>query len=360
MVLREPPMSLHDERKRIDIIDGEIIRLLNERALCAQAAAREKAKLGLPVYDPTREQVVVDRILASNQGPLRGDTMALLYREVISACRALEHELRVAYLGPEGSFTHLACHEHFGHAITTIPAATIPDVFIEVEKDAADYGLVPIENSTEGVESHTLDMFVNSTVQMCAETNLEITQNLLGKCALAEVRTVYSHPNALGQCQSWLRTHLPLATTVPVSSTSRGAELASREDAASAIGNLLAGRLYGLNVLAARIEDNPNNRTRFLVIGKVQNPPTGKDKTSLVFSLVHRPGALFDALENLKKHEINMSMIQSRPNRLQPWEYFFFVDCFGHQQEAKVMAALDGLRPHCHLLRVLGSYPEGE
>lgn len=353
-------MSLQDERDKIDAIDDRILELLSNRAHHAQAAAREKGAQGIPVYDPPREQQIVNRMVGKNSGPLSRETVALVYREIIAACRALEHELRISYLGPEGSFTHLACHEHFGHAIATIPAATIPDVFYEVDKDAVDYGIVPIENSTEGIESHTLDMFMASTVQMCAETNLEIHQNLLGKCDIGEVKVVYSHPQALGQCQSWLRTHLKSAATIPVTSTSRGAELASTEPNSAAIGNLLAGRLYGLRVLAERIEDNPNNRTRFLVIGKVQNPPTGKDKTSIVFSLAHRPGALFDALENLKRHGINMTMIQSRPNRLAPWEYFFFADFQGHKDDQGVKAALEGLHDHCHFIRVLGSYPEGE
>jgi len=264
----------------------------------------------------------------------------------------------VAYLGPEGSFTHMASMQKFGSSCRFLPARTIADVFKEVEKGNADYGVVPIENSSEVVEDSTLDMFLESELKICAETYLDIRHCLLSNAPFERIRRVYSHPQALAQCRGWLRLNLPNAETVEVSSTSRAAELAKEEEGAAAIASRLAGEIYGLRVLREGIEDSPFNRTRFLILGKHDSPPTGGDKTSISFSVPHKAGALYKALEPFHRHGINMTMIQSRPTRKRPFEYAFFVDFQGHREEESVKGALEEMAERTLFLRILGSYPE--
>jgi chorismate mutase/prephenate dehydratase len=348
------------ERNEIDHLDQQIIELLNQRARIAQSIGRRKNEQGLPAYDASREKQVLERIVSFSAGPLPNAALRAVYREIMSACRALEQPITVAFLGPAGTFTHMVTLQQFGTSVMTAPAATIADVFRTVEHDEAHYGVVPVENSNEGVESHTLDNLVQTDLKICAEAYLQVHQCLLSRVPLEDIQTVYSHPNALGQCQEWLRHNLPHANIVPVSSTSRGAELASAEPNAAAIGAALAAQVYGLDIFAERIEDHPNNRTRFLVIGSHESPPTGKDKTSITFMAPHRPGGLWDALGCFHKHGINLTMIVSRPNRVKPFEYRFFVDFQGHAREPQVQQALETARENCHAVAVLGSYPEAE
>jgi chorismate mutase/prephenate dehydratase len=348
------------ERAEIDQIDQQLLELLNRRARIAQSIGRQKHERGMPAYDASREKQVLERIVAASTGPLPNASLRTIYREIMSACRSLEQPITVAFLGPPATFTHMATLQQFGSSVDTVPAATIADVFRIVEHGEAHYGVVPVENSNEGVESHTLDNLVQTDLKICAETYLQVHQCLLSKAPMDAIHTVYSHPNALGQCQEWLRYNLPHANIVPVSSTSRGAELAAEEPHAAAIGAALAAQVYGLDILAERIEDHPNNRTRFLVIGNHESPPTGKDKTSLTFMAPHRPGGLWDALGCFREYGINLTMIVSRPNRVKPFEYRFFVDIQGHAREPHVHQALEAARNHCHAVAVLGSYPEAE
>ncbi len=352
--------QVNKERAAINDIDRQIVQLINQRARHARAIGEHKKNNDATCYSPAREQEVLDRVAAVNPGPLSAESIRTVYREIISACRSLEHEHRVAYLGPEASFTQMACQKHFGSAVLMDPMVTIHDVFLQVERGEADFGVVPIENSTEGAVSHSLDNFIESNLRICAETFLPIHLSLLSRFPLEKIEKVYTHIQAPGQCQAWLRQHLPNASIHTVSSTSRGAELAQTEDNSAAIGNGLAAEVYGLTILQERIEDNPNNRTRFLIIGNLDNPATGKDKTSIVLSVPHRPGALHHVLGNLEEHNINMTMIQSRPTRVMPWEYLFFIDFQGHQNDKAIGLALESLRSQCPFVKVLGSYPEAE
>lgn len=348
------------ERQAIDDIDCQVVQLLNQRARHAKAIGDLKNRNDSACYSPTREQEVLERIRSLNPGPLHPDSLQTIYREVMSACRSLERQHRVAYLGPEASFTQMACRKHFGSSVVMEPMPSIWDVFNHVERGEADFGVVPIENSTDGAVSHSLDSFIESSLKICAETYLPIHQCLLSCFPLERIEKVYSHPQGIGQCQKWLRENLPNAALHSVSSTSHGAELAQAEENSAAIGNRLAAEVYGLKILRERIEDNPNNRTRFLIIGNLDNPPTGKDKTSIVISVPHQPGALHDVLGELREHSINMTMIESRPTRVMPWEYLFFIDFQGHQYDESARGALDGLKPHCPFIKIVGSYPEAE
>ena len=348
------------ERQAIDAIDRDIVQLLNRRAQHARKIGELKAAHGEVCYSPARESEVLHRVAAHNQGPLTPAHLELIFREIISACRSLERPHRVAYLGPEASFTHMACQKHFGSSVIMEPLSSIPEVFMQVEQGKADFGVVPIENTTEGAVTSSLDNFVTTQLRICAETFLPIHLCLLSRSPLDKIVKIYSHPHVPGQCQLWLARHLPHVPVHYVSSTARGAELASCEEGAAAIGTALASQVYGLNILQEHIEDNPNNRTRFLVIGKVKNPPTGKDKTSIVLSVPHRPGALHRALGFLQAENINMTMIQSRPARVMAWEYLFFIDFQGHEEDEPVCRALEALRAHCPFVKSLGSYPEAD
>jgi chorismate mutase/prephenate dehydratase len=353
-------MSIDEHRRKIDDLDRRIVALLNERATHALAIGREKRANNLDVFSPAREHQVLQKISAHTQGPLPGAAVRGIYREIISACRALEEDFRVVFLGPAATFTHMACRAQFGESAQFDPVPTISDVFLEVEKGNANFGVVPVTNSIEGAVNDTLDRFATSDLSICAESYLEVNQCFLANCPLDEVERIYSIPQALGQCKNWLREYVPHAEIIPVSSTSRGAEVAAGEPKAAAVATELAASTYGLEVLRRAIQDNPYNRTRFLTIGRVTNPPTGKDKTSLLFFVANRPGALYLALATLANSEINMTMIESRPTRLKPWEYMFFVDIQGHRDDPMIAAAVAELEKHCHLCRVLGSYPETE
>jgi chorismate mutase/prephenate dehydratase len=357
-------MNINDSRKAIDDLDRRIVELLNERARHAQAIGRTKAEQSAEAFAPAREQQVFDRLADANDGPLSDASLRAIYREVISACRALERRMAVGYWGPAGSNTHVAALSRFGHGVQLIPLESIAAVFGEVEKGGADYGVVPVENSTEGIVSYTFDEFLDSDLRVCAEVHLPIHHSIVSTAAsLAEVRRLYTMFQATAQCRSWLSRHLPQVELIEVSTTARAAQVAAGEPDAAAIANRVAAEEYGLQILAEGIEDSARNFTRFFVLGRTQPPPTGHDKTSILFSVPHAAGALIRALAAFEKNNLNLTMIQSRPTKLKPWEYVFFVDVVGHVEEpgdSPLRRALQSFQERCLFIRVLGSYPEAE
>jgi len=352
---------LDEIRKRIDAVDAEIQRLISERAALAQEVARIKqagqADEEVVFYRPEREAQVLRKVLERNQGPLPGEEMARLFREIMSACLALEQPLTVAFLGPEGTFTQAAALKHFGHAVNTRPMGAIDEVFREVEAGSAHFGVVPVENSTEGVINHTLDMFMRSSLTICGEVELRIHHHLIGRDR-DNIRKIYSHQQSLAQCREWLDAHLPEVERVAVSSNAEAVRRAAEEEGAAAIAGETAAEIYGVPVLEAKIEDNPDNTTRFLVIGKQKVPPSGDDKTSLLVSTPNRPGALYRLLAPFERNGISMSRIESRPSRLANWEYVFFIDINGHVDDEPVARALETLKADSPMFKVLGSYPK--
>lgn len=364
MSKRRPPAKLSARlsalRGKIDQLDEKIQQLINERARCAQDIATLKQQSGAAnFYRPEREVDVLQRVIARNRGPLPNEEMARLFREIMSACLALEMPMKIAFLGPEGTFTQAAALKHFGHSVSTVPLAGIEEVFREVESGAAHFGVVPIENSTEGVVSHTLDMFMNSPLRICGEVELRIHHHLLGKGKSVKGATrVVSHQQSLGQCREWLDANLPGVERVAVASNAEAARLASKDARAVAIAGSSAAEIYGLNVLVSNIEDEPDNTTRFLIVGRLDPLPTGDDKTSLLISGPNRSGSLMGLLVPLSRHRINMTRIESRPSRRSLWEYVFFVDIDGHVQDARVRKALAELEKSAAFLKWLGSYPK--
>ncbi len=348
-------------RERIDCIDAQMQDLLNARAEAAREVAGIKQESGSePIfYRPEREAQVLRMVKNRNQGPLRGEDMARLFREIMSACLALEYPLNIAFLGPEGTFTQSAALKHFGHSVTTLPVNSISDVFQEVEADNSHYGVVPVENSTEGVVSHTLDMFLNSPLQICGEVTLRIHHNLLSPTTgLESVQRVYSHQQSLAQCRSWLDRHLPGAECISVGSNAEAARLAKDDPQSAAIAGETAAEIYQLAVLARNIEDEQGNTTRFLIIGKQMVSPSGDDKTSLLMSTKNEAGGLYKLLEPLATHGVGMTRIESRPSRRGMWDYVFFIDLNGHREDAKVVRALTALEKAAGMFKILGSYPK--
>jgi len=352
-------MKLASLRKKIDNIDKEITLLLNKRADLAQDVGKLKSRAGKGVYVADREAQIYRNILSKNKGPLSDKALEAIYREVMSGSLALERDLTIAYLGPEATFTHLAAMKKFGSQVEYSSCNSITEVFGDVETSRSDYGVVPVENSIDGAVSHTLDMFIDSDLKICSEVLLDISHNLIGNCSRKSLKRVYSNPQVFGQCRIWLDSNLPGVELIEVSTTSRAAEIASREKRSSAIGSTLAAKKYKLKILARDIEDSVNNITRFLVIGQHIPSPTKKDKTSVVFSGKDRVGGLHDMLSPFKKNKVNLTKIESRPSRRRAWEYYFFVDMTGHCKDANVKKALRGLKGKCTLLKVLGSYPTG-
>jgi len=354
-------IPLSELRDRIDAIDRQILQLINQRADCALEVAKTKQAEGETgsFYRPDREAQVLRRIKTLNPGPLTDDTAAHLFRELMSACLALEKPLEVAFLGPQGTFTQQAVFKHFGHAVKDIPFASLHDIFHAVETGNCQFGIVPVENSTEGVIAHTLDRFMDSPLQICGEVEIRVHQNLLGKMnSLAEVREVYSHQQSLAQCRQWLSSHLPNAACIAVSSNAEAARLASQDAGKAAIAGLVAAELYDLNVLEKHIEDEANNTTRFIVIGRLLPAATGADKTSILVSVGNQPGALHNILAPFADYGISMTHIESRPSRQVLWEYVFFIDIDGHRDDADVAKALASLQANVKMLKVLGSYPK--
>jgi chorismate mutase/prephenate dehydratase len=352
--------TIEDLRRAIDAVDARLLELLNERGRLAVEVGKRKEQMEATPFVPSRERQVLDRLTARNPGPLSGASLIGIYHEIIAACRLLQKPLVVSYLGPPGTFTQMAAVKKFGAGAQLTPADSVDEVFGEVEKSRADYGVVPIENSTEGVENHTLDTFAVSRLRICAECYVEADHGLLASERRAGYDRIYSHRQALAQCRGWIRRQQPKAELVEVSSTSRAAEMAAKEPSAAAIGTELAATLYGLQVIESHIQDNPHNRTRFLVIGTTENPPSGRDKTSLMFSVRHQAGALFRALGIFDEFSINLTLIESRPTKQTPWEYVFFADLQGHAHDPRVADALRRLEEQALFVRLLGSYPEAE
>jgi chorismate mutase/prephenate dehydratase len=347
-------------RKKIDQIDQKIVNLLNARAALAQHIGHSKSLTSQEVYVPNREKEILQRVSASTRGPLPADAIRSVFCEIISACRSLEAPLRVAYFGAEATYSHLAAKEKFGSSAELRSTASIAEVFQEVSQDRASLGVVPIENSTEGVVAHTLDCLVESDLQICAEVYLDIHHHLLSKSGKpADVRQIMSHPQALAQCRGWLTAHFPKITVEEVASTAHGAIAAANDGSIAAISSALAKEVYSLVAVASNIEDRSNNITRFLVIGKMLTKPCGDDKTSLVFSAKDKPGVLFQMLQPFAKSRINLSKIESRPIKNKPWEYLFFLDLMGHREQAPVKKAIAELEKNCVILKVMGSYPSG-
>lgn len=354
-------MDISELRKKIDAIDKKMVEMINERAECAIEIGRMKNKGAKSVFAPEREKQVLAGVLKNNKGPLSDKAMGAVFREVISACRALEKPIRVAYFGPAGSNTHIASILKFGDSTDFIPSNTIPDVFNAVEKKEANYGVVPVENSTEGIVNHTLDMFLLSDLRICAEIYAPISHNLLSSGNdIKQIKRIYSIGQAIAQCRNWLATNMPGVEILEVSSTAKGAKMCEGYPTSAAIASSLAAREYGLNVLAEGIEDSPHNRTRFLVVGNSKPQPCGKDKTSVVFAVPNKSGSLYHALTVFDSEGINLTMIESRPTKQLPWEYIFFVDCQGHEHDEAIQRALEKLNKMALFVRVLGSYPEAE
>jgi len=354
-------MRLISHRRNIDEIDGKIIELLNKRAKVTLEVRKIKKGLKKSVYTPHREKEVYERVLKNSKGPLSAESLKAIYREVMSGSLALEKPLGIAYLGPEATFTHIAALKKFGRSIGYIECKSIGEVFTEVERGRADYGVVPIENSTEGAVNHTLDLFINSTLKICSEVYLPIEHNLLSKYgSLKGIKKVCSHEQVFAQCRIWLEKNLPNAKLATYASTTQAAVAAKSGNKSAAIASELAAKKYGLNVLARSIEDSSRNVTRFLVIGKELTEPSGGDKTSIVFSLKDKIGVLHDALIPLKRNKINLTKIESRPSPQKAWEYYFFVDMKGHYRDKKLKKALLQLEKSCTYLKVLGSYPVGK
>ena len=346
-------------RNRIDALDQRIQEAINQRAELAMQVAEAKRGTGdEDFYRPDREAEILRHVVSRNEGPLGEEDMVRLFREIMSACLALQKPLTVAFLGPEGTFTQAAALKQFGHFVRTLPLDAIDAVFREVEAGSAQYGVVPVENSTEGVISYTLDMFLHSPLKICGEVGLRIHHFLMSKARnVTAVRRVYSHQQSLAQCRKWLDRKLPSVERVGVSSNAEAARLAAKEPSAAAIAGDVAGDTYGLSVLAANIEDDPENTTRFLVVGNRLVRATGDDKTSLLLSTSNAPGALYGLLEPFARNGVSMTRIESRPSRRENWEYVFFVDIEGHADEPSVKAALDEIGAQASLLKILGSYP---
>jgi len=346
-------------RGEIDQLDAELLALLQRRARLAQRIGTLKG--GAPAYRPERESAILRRVAAQAGAPLAAEAATRVFREIISACRGLEEDLRVAYLGPEGTFSEQALRKHFGGAVQAGPAATIDEVFRRCESGAAQFAVVPAENSTEGAIGRTLDLLVSTPLRICGEVELRVQQNLMARAAdLRAVRRVYSHAQSLAQCNGWLNQNLPAAERVPVASNAEAARRAAEEPGAAAIAGEAAAARYGLELLARSIEDEPNNTTRFLVLGQLDPGPTGRDRTSLVMSAENKPGAVHALLGPLAQNRVSMTRIESRPSRAMRsalWEYLFFIDVEGHQKDERVAAALDELRRKAPFLKVLGSYP---
>jgi chorismate mutase/prephenate dehydratase len=353
-------MNIPDHRKAIDKLDGQIVKLLNERTKHVLAIGEIKLKAGEEIYAPHRERAVFQRICRQNQGPMTNDSLRAVYREIMSSALSLEKSLTVAYLGPEATFTHQAAIRRFGSSLRYSAQKTIADVFSEVSKNRADYGVVPVENSTEGVVTHTLDMFVDSDLKIVSQIILPVQHCLLSNSRRSQIKKLYSHPQSLGQCRGWVQTHLPRAEIIETSSNARSAEFASKERYSAAIAGVLAAEKYRVPVLEQDIQDNAANATRFLVLGRQCSPPTRNDRTSLMFSIVDRVGALYRALAPFRRYRLNMTKIESRPSKRKAWEYFFFVDCDGHVDDRKVANAISLLGEHCSYVKVLGSYPNSE
>lgn len=353
-------MSLEEIRKKIDQIDVDLVKLLNERTRHALEIGKLKKKDGKGIYVPAREKEVLGKVCRVNEGPLTDASVKAIYREVMSAALSLEKNLNVAYMGPPSTFSHQAARGRFGGSVEYLSCETISDVFDAVEKGAADYGVVPVENSTEGAVTFTLDRLAETSLKICSELYLPISNCLMARIPRDHIKKLYSHPQVFGQCRQWLQREMSGVEIIPTASTARAAELAAKEEGAAALAGRLAAEIHGLTVLESDVQDISGNTTRFLVIGQQLNKPSGDDKTSLLLGVHHEAGALYGALESFKKYGLNMTKIESRPSRSKRWEYVFFVDVEGHAEEASLAKALADIGGHCVFASVLGSYPKAK
>lgn len=354
-------MTVNELRKQIDILDSKIVDYLNKRSEITVKIRNLKKKAGKGVYSPEREQEVIRRIKNTNKGPLPNCSLEAIYREIMSGALALERPLKIAYLGPEATFTHLAAIKKFGSQLEYLPCDSIASVFREVEKTNADYGVVPIENSIEGAVTHTLDMLIDSDLSICSEVMMSVTHNLLSNHPREKITKIYSNPQVFAQCRKWLRENFSNVEMIETSSTAKAAQIAGREKSSACIANILAAKVYNLKVLAKNIEDSSSNVTRFLVISSNKAAaPTGNDKTSLVFSIKDKVGALYEILASFKKYNINLTKIESRPSKKKAWDYYFFLDLEGYIENKNVSCALKELENSAKYLKILGSYPKGE
>jgi chorismate mutase/prephenate dehydratase len=345
-------------REEIDGIDDRILELLNRRAGAVLEVGKVKSVGGLRHYVPERESEILSRLSGANRGPLPNEALRVIFREIISASLALEKPLTVAYLGPRATFTHQACIKHFGEGALFDPQINVSEVFEAVERGRAEYGVVPIENSSEGVVSHTLDMFVDHNLVICGEIVVDVCHDLLSASGdLSLIRKVYSHPQAIAQCRGWLERNLRLVPVIDVDSTARAAETASADPAAAAIAGEAAARLFGLRTVCRAIQDNPNNVTRFILLGKTAPARSGTDKTSVLFSARDEVGALFHMLQPFQRNGVNLTKIESRPIKKKAWEYIFFLDMEGHASDPPVAASIAELSERAQFLKILGSYP---
>jgi chorismate mutase/prephenate dehydratase len=357
----QAPTDLDQLRGQIDAVDEQIQKLISERARLAQAVGHAKGLNNtVDFYRPEREAQVLRKVIERNQGPLRDEEMVRVFRELMSACLAQEEPLKVGFLGPEGTFTQSAVLKHFGHSVRALPLATIEEVFHEVEAGSADFGVVPIENSTGGTVTHTLDMFLTSPLKICGEVELRICQHLMGRMAdIGSIKRVCSHPQSLVQCRAWLAQFLPGVEQIPTSSNAEAARRARDEEGTAAIAGDAASEVYGLKIIFANIEDHADNTTRFLIIGRKLFPPSGDDRSSLLISTrgTEGPGVLHDLLDPLSRHGVSMTRIESRPSRRRKWDYVFFIDIAGHVEDENIREALGEMEKHANLFRVLGAYP---
>ncbi len=353
--------ALSPYRKKIDQIDDKLLRLLNDRAKISLEIGKIKHNNKFDLYDPSREKRIFARLIQQSSGPLPNEAIAHIFREVISASHALQAPIKVSYLGPKATFTHIACLAHFGLSVMDRPVKSIKAVFVEVEKGLADFGVVPIENSTEGVVNHTLDLFADSPLKIYAEIFLEITHHLLSKARrIEDIQQVLSHPQAFGQCQDFLDQQLPHVTLTGVASTAKAAELCQGDPHSAAIASEVASEIYQVPILEKRIEDHAQNITRFLVISRKINKASGKDKTSIIVSIKDTPGALYQLLRHFSDQEINLAKIGSRPSKKKAWEYLFHIDMTGHVDDEAIQLVLENLKSQKISIKVLGSYPIAE
>lgn len=357
---RAKPQELQIHRDRIDALDAELVQLLNERA-------REVVEIGIlkragagPIYAPDREQRVLQRIREHNQGPLPDACLEAIWRELMSGSFALERPLRIGYLGPAGSFSHLAATRKFGSSVEYDKLADIAMIFDAIDRKHIDYGLVPVENSSEGFVAATLDGLMRTTSRICAEVQIAVHHNLLANCDAPDIHRIYSHPQALGQCRNYLNAQFPNVHRIVTSSTAKAAETAATEPNAAAIASTLAGQMFNVKVQFENVEDNPNNTTRFYVLAHQDTQPTGDDKTALMFTTAHKAGALVEVLNVFRRYDINLTHIDKRPSQTVNWEYTFFIDLFGHMRDQAVHDAIAEAKEHCKTLKVLGSFPRAK
>jgi chorismate mutase/prephenate dehydratase len=345
-------------RDQIDAIDAQLVDLLNRRARLAQEVGHVKAETNAPVFRPEREAMVLRRVAERNPGPLASADMQMIFREVMSLCRSLERRVTVAYLGPAGTFSEQAVYQQFGHAVESLPCVSIDEVFRSTEAGTADFGVVPVENSSEGAINRTLDLLLQTSLSISGEVSIAVHHSLMSKGgSMAGVTRICAHSQALAQCQAWLNQHYPNIERLAVASNAEAARMAGEDPSVAAIAGQTAGQMYDLQVVSAHIQDDPHNRTRFAVVGRLNTTPSGRDQTSLVLAVPNKAGALYNLLAPLATHGVSMTRFESRPARVGTWEYYFYVDVEGHVQEEKVIRALDELKQSAAFFKILGSYP---